>query len=162
MNRGAILPAHFICGVVLVCAIQGCSQGSGRTSTRTSRETGRADLDDCREVKLSCDLIRDRVPGKPERKYEQLTLEVLPREHLRLLRALEKIEIKSGVPRGQLKYRDIEVRTDRKRRKAWFVDAETSRIVATLDVETGAIIGSDDAPPRWATPDGGVPLELSK
>ncbi len=110
---------------------------------------------------VSYDLIRDRrTPEEPERKYEQVTLQVVPREHLRLMRALKKIELKTGVPQGQLKYRDIEIRTDQQRRKVWFVDTETRRIVATLDVETGATTGPDDEAPKWATADSGVPLAL--
>ena len=118
MDRHTVTLAHVVCGVTLLVVSQGCSQNRYYTSTRTSQVTWRAGLDDCREVKLSYDLIRDRHgPEEPERKYEQLTLQVVPREHLRLMRALKKIEIKTGVPRGQLKYRDVEIRTDREHRK---------------------------------------------
>ena len=162
MDGRIVTLRYIVCGAILLVVSQGCSQNMYSSSTRMSRVTWRAYLDDCREVKLSCDLIRDRASGEPDRRYEQLTLEVLPREHLRLTRALKKIEIKGGVPRGQLKYRDVEVRTDREHRKVWFVETETSRIVATLDIETGATTGPDDTPPSWATPGGGIPLEGSK
>ena len=162
MDRRAVKLGHAVCGTIVVVASQGCSQNKHYTSTRTSQVTWRAGLDDCREVKLSYDLIRDRHgPERPERRYEQLTLQVVPRESLRLMRALKKIELKTGVPRGKLKYRDIEIRTDQQHRKVWFVDTETRHIVATLDVETGATTGPDDKAPKWATPDSGVPLALS-
>ena len=142
MDGRIVTLRYIVCGAILLVVSQGCSQNMYSSSTRMSRVTWRAYLDD--------------------RRYEQLTLEVLPREHLRLTRALKKIEIKGGVPRGQLKYRDVEVRTDREHRKVWFVETETSRIVATLDIETGATTGPDDTPPSWATPGGGIPLEGSK
>ena len=148
MERHTVMLAHVVCGVTLLVVSRGCSQNKHYTSTRTSQVTWRAGLDDCRDVKLSYDLIRDRHgPEEPERRYEQLTLQVVPRKHLRLMRALKKIEIKTGVPRGQLKYRDVEIRTDGEYRKVWFVDTETSRIVATLNAETGVTTGPDEAPP---------------
>jgi hypothetical protein len=160
MNRATIVRAHVICGVALALVSQGCSQSTIYTSsTRVRQETWRANLDECRQVRLSCDLVRDRLTGEPDRKYEQLRLEVAPREHLSFRRTLKKIELKFGVPRGQLRFQDVEVRADQERRRVWFVDGDTKRIIATLDRETGATTGPDDDPPDWATPDGGAPLE---
>jgi hypothetical protein len=147
-------------GVAVLVLSGGCAQNQVGQSTRISDKTWRADLDEYREIQLSCDRIRETIPDEPERRYERLTLEVVPREHLRLNRALKQVEVGRGVPRGQIRYEQVEARTDEARRKVWFVDREAGRVIATLDLETRQTTGPDDDPPAWATPDGGVVLEL--
>lgn len=160
MKLGSVLDAQLVFGVVVAFLGQGCAHVPYGTATRWRQETWRADLDDCREVSLSLDRVREGVEGKPNRKYEQLTLQVRPRRHLQFKRAVKTVDLKPGVPRGQLKFEDVEVRADPERRRVWFVDRTAGRVIATLDRLTGATTGPDDESPLWATPDGGVLLEL--
>ena len=149
------LPLSVAC---LVLAGAGCSttHNSSRTTYRTTLCGG--DLDECRAIALSYDRIRDRDGLQLPRDYEQLTLVVSPHERLRMKRPLKTIELKLGVPRGQLRFKDVQVRTDQTRQKVWFFERDTGRIIATLDRETGETTGPDDEPPTWATPDSGAPL----
>jgi hypothetical protein len=129
-------------------------------STRWREESWRANLDDCREVSLSVYRGREDVEGKPDRRYEQLTLAVRPQSHLKFERAVKTVDLEPGVPGGQLKFEEVQVWTDPEGRRVWFVDLAAGRVIATLDRETGATTGPDDESPAWATSDGGVLLEL--
>jgi hypothetical protein len=159
MKRRILSCGLVVLGAGLILIGVGCA--STRTSSRTVNRTTlwRGDLDECREVRLSYDLIWDRDSTQPLRKYEQLTVQVSPREYLEFKRAAKTIELKFGVPRGQLRFENVEARTDETRQKIWFVERDTGRIVATLDRETGTVTGPDDEQPPWATSDGGVRLE---
>jgi hypothetical protein len=84
---------------------------------------------------------------------------IYPRKHLHFERTLKTIELTVGVPSGQLRIEHADARIDEARQKIWFVERDTDRIIATLDLETGRTTGPDDEPPAWATPDGGLPLE---
>jgi hypothetical protein len=106
-------------------------------------------------------MVEERAGWKLPRKYEQLTLEISPREDLHALHALEKVAVVEGdVPPGKTRYVNVDARTDRGRERVWFVQRGTRRIIATYDRLTGKVTGPDDTPPVWAKPDGGVPLEL--
>ena len=154
------LQLQFIVGTCLILVAAGCAPT--RTSTRTRvRTIGQGNLDEWRKVVLSYDVIREREGTEPERKYEQVTLHIYPREHLYFERALKTVELKFGVPSGELRFEDAEARIDESRRKIWFVERDTGRIIATLDLETARTTGPDDEPPSWATPEGGAPLEQS-
>jgi hypothetical protein len=142
----------------LVLASAGCSATHNSSRTRIRNTLCGGDLDECRAIQLSCDKISEREGLQLPRDYEQLTLTVSPRECLRMERPLKIIELKLGLPRGQLCFKGVEARTDRKRQKVWFFERETGRIIATFDRETGETTGPDDEPPTWATPDGGAPL----
>ena len=159
MNPRFLLNASVVFGISLAFFSKGCTHHPYGSSTRLRQETWRAQLDDCREVSLSFDRVRDSVEGKPNRKYEQLTLQVRPRKHLQFERVVKTVELEPGVPRGQLKFDDVEVRTDPERRQVWLVDRTAGRVIATLDRDTGATTGPDDEPPLWATPNGGFLLE---
>jgi len=139
----------------LVLASVGCSSSAG-SSTRTRMQmlcsTG---LDECRDITLTCDRLRDHEAGKPERTYEQLRVVVRPRQRLSFEQTLKTVELKSGVPHGQCRFENVEARTDETGQKVWFVQRDTSRIVATLDLATHQTTGPDDEPPAWATPNGG-------
>jgi hypothetical protein len=162
MKLRCLLDAHVVLGVALALLGQGCAHDAYGTATRWRQKTWRANLDDCREVSLSVERVREGVEGGPSRRYEELTVQVRPRKHLRFERAVKTVDLKPGVPRGQLTFEDVEVRTDPKRRWVWFVDRTAGRVIATLDRETGATTGPDDEPPPWATPGGGVLLEPCK
>jgi hypothetical protein len=136
----------------------GCAHHRSSETTRIRQASWQANLDDCREVRLSSHKGYDREDGEPARRYEQLTLEIRPRKHLEFESVLKTIELTSGGRSGQLEFGEIEVRADEARRRVWFVDRKTGRIVATLDRDTGATTGPDDAAPVWATPEGGVVL----
>ena len=71
---------------------------------------------------------------------------------------VKTVELKFGVPRGQCRFENVQARRDGTGQKVWFVQRNTSRIVATLDLETHETTGPDDEPPSWAIPDGGEPL----
>jgi len=149
-------------GACLAFVSAGClSPGyhSESTSTRLRDAWWRWNLNECQEVRLSCDFVRDRTSGHPERKYEQFVLRVNPRRHLRFERTLKTVELVRGARRGQIRFEEIEARTDDTHQKVWFVESETGRILATLDRATGNTTGPDDPAPAWATQDGGVPLE---
>ena len=161
MERQILLRGPLVLAVCLILVSVGCSTSRTSTRTRWSHTICQGDLDECRELKLSYDVIRDREGMGPAREYEELTLEVSPREHLRFRRALKTIELKFGVARGQLRFRGVEVRTDKTRAKVWFVEGDTRRIIATLDRVTGETTGPDDEAPAWARPDAGVLLESS-
>ena len=143
----------------LVLASVGCSSPAG-SSTRTRMQTlCSAGLDDCREIELTYDRLRDRDVGEPERAYELLRVVVKPRQQLSFEQTVKTVELKFGVPRGQCRLENVEARRDETGQKVWFVQRDTSRIVATLDLQTHETTGPDDEPPAWATPDGGEPLE---
>jgi hypothetical protein len=55
----------------------------------------------------------------------------------------------------------VEGRIDQTGQKVRFVQPDTGRIVATLDLYSGKTTGPDDEPPAWATPAGGKPLPSS-
>jgi hypothetical protein len=118
-----------------------------------------AGLDECREIELTYDRLRDREAGEPPRAYELLRIVVQPRQQLSFEQTVKTVELKFGVPRGQCRFENVEARRDETGQKVWFVQRDTSRIVATLDLQTHKTTGPDDEPPAWATPDGGEPLE---
>ena len=120
-----------------------------------------AELDECREVELTYDRLWDRDTGEPERAYDLLRVVVKPRRHLRFEQTVKKVELKSGVPREQCRFENVEARRDETGQKVWFVQRDTSRIIATVDLWTRQTTGPDDEPPAWATPDGGKPLGLA-
>jgi hypothetical protein len=142
----------------LVLADLGCSSPA-HSSTRIRMETlCSAGLDECREIELTYDRLRDREVGEPERAYELLRVVVKPRQQLRFEQTVKTVELKFGVPPGQCRFENVEARRDETGQKVWFVQGDTSRIVATLDLQTRETTGPDDKPPDWATPDGGEPL----
>lgn len=142
----------------LVLASAGCSSpGGSATQVRLQTLCG-AELDECREIALTCDRLRDHQAGEPEREYELLRVIVRPREQLSFEETVKKVELKLGEPRGQCRFDDVEARCDASGQKVWFVQRGTGRIVATVDLWTQKTTGPDDEPPVWATPDGGKPL----
>ena len=148
-----------LAGGCLILTAVGCAKSTTRTSTLTSHTLCGGNLDECREIRLSYGVGREREGLGPERHYEQLTVKVSPREHLGFRRTVKTVELTFGVPRGQLRFRGVEGRIDEAGQKVWFVQRDTGRIVATFDAETHATTGPDDEPPAWATPDGGTPLQ---
>ncbi|MHC4234321.1 MAG: hypothetical protein ACYSUQ_04315 [Planctomycetota bacterium] len=143
----------------LVLASVGCSSPAG-SSTRIRMQTlCSAGLDECREIELTYDRLRDREAGEPQRAYELLRIVVQPRQQLSFEQTVKTVELKFGVPRGQCRFENVEARRDETGQKVWFVQRDTSRIVATLNLQTHETTGPDDEPPAWATPDGGEPLE---
>jgi hypothetical protein len=147
-----------VLGVAMVVSA-GCTGSS--TTTRTVQTMYEGNLDECREMRLSYDLVEEREGWNLPRKYEQLTLEISPREDLHALHALEKVAVVEGeMPPGKTRYVNVDARTDRARERVWFVQHGTRRIIATYDRLTGKVTGPDDTPPVWAKPDGGVPLDL--
>ena len=142
----------------LVLASVGCaSAGSSATQIRMKTLCS-AGLDECREIALTYDRLWDREAGKPERAYEQLRIVVKPREALQFEQTVKTVELRSGAPRGQCQFENVEARRDDAGRRVWFVQRDTSRIIATVDLTTHATTGPDDDPPPWATADGGKPL----
>ncbi len=143
----------------LVVVSVGCSS-SRTSSTRVRMQTlCSAGLDECREIELTCDRLQEHEAGEPDRECEQLRVVVRPRQQLRFEQAVKTVELKFGVPRGQCRFENVEARRDETGQKVWFVQRDTSRIVATLDLQNHETTGPDDEPPAWATPDGGEPLE---
>ena len=158
MTRRLSSHVLFLSAACLALAGAGCATPytSSRTVYRTSLCGG--ELDECRAVELCYDLIRDHESRQLPRDYEQITLVVRPHERLSMKRPLKKIELKLGVRRGKLRFKNVEARTDKTRQKVWFFEGDTGRVIATLDRETGETTGPDDEAPTWATPDGGAPL----
>ncbi|MGA9117640.1 MAG: hypothetical protein WB626_12785 [Bacteroidota bacterium] len=154
-----------VLGVFVLCAgvwCAGCAHTKSSEATEIRESSWQAELDECREVRLSVIRGVERNDGEPERVYERLALEVRPRARLQFEKTLKSIELKPGVPEGQLRFDEIDVRADESRRRVWFVDRVTRRVVATLERDTGMTTGPDDGPPAWATPDGGVLLSGGK
>ncbi len=148
--------AALVAGLVLTAV--GCSS-SGSSATQIRMKTlCSAGLDECREIELTCDRSWDRDAGKPERTYELLRVVVKPRELLAFEQTVKTVEVKAGVPGGQCQFDNVEARRDEAGRRVWFVQRDTSRVIATVDLTTHATTGPDDEPPAWATPDGGKPL----
>jgi hypothetical protein len=141
-----------------VCAL-GCAHTMSSESTRIRQASWGAELDDCREVRLSLNRVFDKEDGEPDRAYEQLILEVRPRPHLEFESLLKSVELNPGGRGGETDFGELEVRADEERRKVWFVDRATGQVVATLDRDTEVTTGPDDETPAWATPDGGILLE---
>jgi hypothetical protein len=145
-----------VAGLVLVSV--GCSSATSSSTQIRMQTLCSAGLDECREIALTCDQLQDREAGKPERTYELLRVVVQPRRHLHFEQAVKQVELKLGVPRGQCRFEDVEARRDATGQKVWFVQRDTSRIIATVDLWTRETTGPVDEPPAWATPDGGEPL----
>jgi hypothetical protein len=143
----------------LVLASAGCSS-AGSSSTQVRMQTlYSAGLDDCREIALTRDRLKDCEAGQPERTYELLRVVVRPRQELSFEQTVKEVELKPGVPRGQCRFENVEARTDESGQRVWFVQRDNSRIIATVDLETHKTTGPDDQPPGWATPNGGRSLE---
>ena len=144
------------CGVVglvvgLVFASVGCS--SAENSSRIRMQTlCSAGLDECREVALTYDRLWDREAGQPERTYELLRVVVKPRPQLHFEQAVKTVELKFGVPRGQCRFENVEARRDETGQKVWFVQRDTSRIIASVDLYTHETTGPDDEPPSGVKP----------
>ena len=158
MRPVCFLKVIILWGVISCVWVLGCAQGTSSESTKVRLMQWQADLDDCREVSLSVYQSTDKTEGQPERKSEELTLEVLPRKNLQFERVLKSVDEKSGDLAGQFNVDEIEVRADESRQKVWFVDKRAKRVIATLDRATGNTTGPDDQPPPWATPEGGILL----
>ena len=158
MKPVCFLKVLVLWGVISCTWVLGCAHGVSSESTRVRLVQWQANLDDCREVSLSVYQSTDNIEGQPERKSEELTLEVRPRKNLQFERVLKSVDDKSGDLAGQFNADEIEVRADETRNKVWFVDKRAGKVIATLDRETGKTTGPDDQPPDWATLDGGKPL----
>lgn len=143
----------------LVLSSVGCSAPAGSATQVRMQTLCGAGLDECRDIRLTYDRLRDRDAGEPERVYELLRIVVQPRPQLSFEQTVKTVELKSGVPRGQFRFENVEARADKTGQKVWFVQRDTFRILATADLETNVTTGPDDEPPPWATPDGGEPLE---
>ena len=160
MLRNAIFRGSLVVSACVSLTCAGCTASS--TSTRTSHTISRGDLDEFWEIRLSYDEVRDRTGWEPEHRYEQLTLEVSPREAFASRYTLKTVDRNRGTAPDQCNFTDVKGRTDQSRQKIWFVERFTGRIVATLDRTTGKATGPDDPSPPWATPNGGVPLKVSE
>lgn len=159
MRNTATLKLGIIVAVAsAVCAL-GCAHTVSSESTHITQESWKAGLDDCREVRLSLKRVIAKDAGEPERTYDQLVLEVRPRPGLEFESLLKSVELRPGDRRGKIDLEEVEVRADEQRRRVWFVDRTTRRIVATLDRDTGVTTGPDDDPPVWAEPNAGILLE---
>lgn len=139
----------------------GCSSSQSSTRTRWSYALCQGHLNEYLDFELSHDMVSDRIGVSPTHKYEQLMLRVTPRDDLRERRALKTIDLVPGASRKQLRFENVQARTDDTRTRIWFVETETGRILATLDRETGVATGPDDTPPSWAISDGGVLIETT-
>jgi hypothetical protein len=144
-------------GLVLTLVCIGCTPG--HTSMLNSHPLCCAALDEYREVQLSYEVRRDREGLGPERVSEGLNLEVRPRPSLRAKYVIKTVEQKSGSPSGELRFQNVEGRTDETRQKVWFVDRNTGRVLVTLDRQSGRTTGPDDEAPAWAKPDVGRVLD---
>jgi hypothetical protein len=158
MKPASFLKAMLLFGIVSGAGVLGCAHGMTSESTRVRLVQWQANLDDCREVSLSVYQSHDQTEGQPDRKTEELTLEVRPCKHLQFKRVLKRVDEKSGDLAGQFNADEIEIRTDESRQKVWFVDTRAKRVIATLDQATGTTTGPDDQPPPWTTTDTGTPL----
>lgn len=146
-----------LAGLFVVSA--GCS-AHGNSATQIRLQTVcSAELDDYREIRLTCDRLVDREAGKPERTYELMRVVVRPRPAIVFEETVQKVELKLGERHGQCRFEDVEARRDEAGRRVWFVERGSARILATIDLVTRATTGPDDEPPAWATPDGGERLE---
>jgi hypothetical protein len=144
---------------IVIVTSAGCATPE-TSSTRIRMQTlSSAGLDSCREIQLTRDRVLDRESGQPEREYEVLRIVVKPREHLNFERTVKQVELKYGLPRRPCHYENVEARSDESHQRIWFVQRDTGKIVATVDLATDATTGPDDEPPAWATPDGGRRLE---
>lgn len=142
----------------LVVASVGCSSADHSSTRMRMKTLCSAELDECREIQLTCDRLRDREAGEPKHTYEQLRVVVRPRKHLSFEQTVKAVELKLGVPHGQFRFENVEARRDATGQKVWFVQRDTSRIIATVDLQSHETTGPDDETPAWATPHGGEPL----
>ncbi|MBN2566307.1 MAG: hypothetical protein JXB46_11410 [Candidatus Eisenbacteria bacterium] len=158
MKQHSLLRWCAVCVVVSVACSLGCAHSISSEATTIRQATWQADLDDCREVRLSVNRVYEHERGEQARAYEQLTVELRPRSYLSFESVLKSIELAPGQQRGRLRFDGIEVRADESRSKVWFVDVGSGRVVTTLDRDTGVTTGPDDEPPAWAIADGGILL----
>jgi hypothetical protein len=154
----SFLKALILVGYVSSAFFMGCAHGVTSESTKVRLVQWQADLDDSREVSLSVYQSHDKTEGEADREYEELILEVKPREHSQSKVVLKSVDSKSGDLVGQFNADEIEVRADETRNKVWFVDKRAGKVIATVDRETGKTTGPDDEPPAWATLEGGTLL----
>jgi hypothetical protein len=128
-------------------------------STQIRQAAWQADLDEYQEIVLSVVYVSDSEGGEVLSTHEDLRIEVRPRASLQYESILKSVDLNPGTRAMELRFEDIEVRADDSRRRVWFVDVATQRVVATLDRDTRTATGPDDETPPWATVDGGVLLE---
>jgi hypothetical protein len=152
------LKTFTMCVLMLTIFGLGCSHTMSTESTRIRQASWQADLDEYQEVILSVSRVIDSEDGAVVRTYQELTLEVRPLPYLQFENVLKSIHVQQGSQSDELRYKDIEVRSDESGRRVWFVDTASRRVIATLDRDTRATTGPDDEPPSWATVDGGVML----
>jgi hypothetical protein len=134
-------------------------------------------LDDSRTVRLGEYVQYSAALRGPRYNFAELTLAVVPDKA-----TSEAPVCKGGICRRggsvahvvarrgaeqrkdlrEFKFGQLEARSDVARDKVWFIDTDASRVIATLDRETGATTGPDEQPPPWATLTGGVRLEPVK
>ncbi|MBU0705268.1 MAG: hypothetical protein KKC18_15570, partial [Chloroflexi bacterium] len=122
----------------LVLASVGCSSPTSSSTQIRMQTLCSAGLDECRKIDLTYDRSWDRETGEPERRYELLRVVVKPRPHLQFEQTVKTVELKFGVPRGECRFENVEARRDETGQKVWFVQRDTSRIVATVNLVTHA------------------------
>jgi hypothetical protein len=149
-----------LAGIALLIGA-GCASSYTSSQTRWSRDLCRGHLNEYLDIRLSYDVVKDRDELSPPREYEQLMLRVAPRDDHRVRVALKTVDLDPGVPRGQLRFNNVQARTDGTGARVWFIDMDTGRILATLDRRNGVTTGPDDPPPPWATADSGVILKTT-
>jgi len=130
-------------------------------TTQIREASWQVDVDEYQEVMLSVSRILDSENGVRVGSREELALEVRPRPELSYESVLKSVELTPGARGNQFALEDVEVRASESRRRVWFVDGASKRVIATLDRDTRVTTGPDDEPPSWATVDGGVLLRAA-
>jgi hypothetical protein len=156
MRRLRLASGLALAGVSLIFLNAGCSTTHSST-TRVKHPLCHGNLDEYRQIELTYDTVEDHQHLQLPRRYEQLSIRIMPRPTLNFRCTVETAE----PPGGQLRFDDVTARTDASRQKVWFVAGDTGRVIATLDRATGSTTGPNDDPPAWADPNGGLPLESS-
>ena len=159
MKLGSLLKMFALCALAAAACSLGCAHTMSSESTQVRQVAWQADLDEYQEVVLSVSRVYDSESGEVVGRHDDLVLEVRPRPSLHYDALLKSLELRSHGRTDELRYDDIEIRADESRRRVWFIEVSTQRVIATLDRDTRVTTGPDEAPPWWATPDGGVLLE---
>ena len=158
-----VMKTFAICVLGLTACGVGCAHTMSSESTQIREVSWQADVDEYQEVMLSVSRILDSENGAAVGSREELTLEVRPRPDLQYESVLKSVELQSGARARSsgFPFKDVEVRANESRRRVWFVDVASRRVIATLDRDTRATTGPDDQAPSWATVDGGVLLRAA-
>ena len=159
MRRHTHFRSVALLGLSLPVIATGCA--TTHTSTRTvHRETiYKAELDGCRDVMLSHDLVSAWEDRNPKRYSEEIAIRIKPREFPSFSATVKSLGRRSGRQGRSIDLGTIEARCNESQSRIWFIDRDAGCVIATVDRLTEQTTGPDDEHPAWADPNAGTRLK---